>query len=121
MLAEASKTPLHVESEDVAQATVLDPNGASGYDVSSSDLGDPLAEVAPVESIATMMDAPGDFEDAPFGSPLDLDSDEPVAIAMDAPGDFDDAPIAAIAASSVHATARGCALAAASIAVGPLR
>jgi CheY-like chemotaxis protein len=32
-----------VEAADLAQATILDPNGASGFDVSSSDLGDPLA------------------------------------------------------------------------------
>ena len=31
---------LRVDSDDLAQATVLDPNGASGYDVSSSDLRD---------------------------------------------------------------------------------
>jgi CheY-like chemotaxis protein len=33
---------MSVEAEDLAQATVLDPNGAAGYDVSSSDLGPPL-------------------------------------------------------------------------------
>jgi CheY-like chemotaxis protein len=38
--------PLRVDSDDLAQATVLDPAGASGYDVSSSDLGDPF-EAAP--------------------------------------------------------------------------
>jgi CheY-like chemotaxis protein len=32
-----------VGGEDFAQETVLDPNGASGFDVSSSDLGDPLS------------------------------------------------------------------------------
>jgi len=31
------------DAADLAQETILDPNGASGYDVSSSDLGDPLA------------------------------------------------------------------------------
>ena len=35
---------LRVDSDDLAQATVLDPNGASGYDVSSSDLRESLAE-----------------------------------------------------------------------------
>ena len=35
---------LRVDSDDLAQATVLDPNGASGYDVSSSDLHESLAE-----------------------------------------------------------------------------
>jgi CheY-like chemotaxis protein len=32
-----------VDAADLAHATILDPNGASGFDVSSSDLGDPLA------------------------------------------------------------------------------
>jgi len=35
---------LRVDSDDLAQATVLDPNGASGFDVSSSDLHESLAE-----------------------------------------------------------------------------
>jgi hypothetical protein len=34
---------LRVDSDDLAQATVLDPCGASGFDVSSSDLDEPLA------------------------------------------------------------------------------
>ncbi|MBW2541065.1 MAG: response regulator [Deltaproteobacteria bacterium] len=33
-----------VDANDLAQATVIDPLGASGYDVSSSDLGTPVAE-----------------------------------------------------------------------------
>jgi CheY-like chemotaxis protein len=33
-----------VGADDLAQATVIDPLGASGYDVSSSDLGTPLAD-----------------------------------------------------------------------------
>jgi CheY-like chemotaxis protein len=36
-----------VGAEDLAQATVIDPLGASGYDVSSSDLGPPLADTRP--------------------------------------------------------------------------
>jgi len=36
-----------VGAEDLAQATVIDPLGASGYDVSSSDLGQPLADTRP--------------------------------------------------------------------------
>jgi len=54
---------MSVEEEDLAQATVLDPNGASGYDVSSSDLGAPFA-VEPVledgerAEATRMMDAP---------------------------------------------------------------
>jgi CheY-like chemotaxis protein len=39
--------PANVEADDLAQATVLDPSGAAGYDVSSSDLGDPFADEAP--------------------------------------------------------------------------
>ena len=31
-----------INANDLAEATVLDPKGASGFDVSSSDLGDPL-------------------------------------------------------------------------------
>jgi CheY-like chemotaxis protein len=33
-----------VDAEDLAQATVIDPLGASGYDVSSSDLGPPATD-----------------------------------------------------------------------------
>jgi CheY-like chemotaxis protein len=47
---------LRVDSDDLAQATVLDPNGASGYDVSSSDLREPLA--APPRAAAPMRAAP---------------------------------------------------------------
>jgi CheY-like chemotaxis protein len=36
-----------VGAEDLAQATVIDPLGASGYDVSSSDLGPPMADPQP--------------------------------------------------------------------------
>jgi CheY-like chemotaxis protein len=38
---------LRVDSDDLAQATVLDPNGASGYDVSSSDLREELVPPPP--------------------------------------------------------------------------
>ncbi|MFQ5426464.1 MAG: response regulator [Gaiellales bacterium] len=58
---------MSIESEDLAQATVLDPNGASGYDVSSSDLGDPLS-------------AGPDFP-ADAWSPLSPAAPEPVAAA----------------------------------------
>ncbi len=47
---------MSVEAEDLAQATVLDPNGASGYDVSSSDLGDPFT-AEPLEEAAEPADA----------------------------------------------------------------
>jgi CheY-like chemotaxis protein len=40
---------LRVDDRDLAGATVLDPHGASGFDVSASDLGDPFALDAPIE------------------------------------------------------------------------
>jgi len=43
--------PGEVSGPQLAQATVLDPKGSSGFDVSSSDLGDPLAE-APVGPVS---------------------------------------------------------------------
>ena len=36
-----------MDADDLAQATVIDPLGASGYDVSSSDLGPPMADTQP--------------------------------------------------------------------------
>jgi len=36
-----------VSADDLAQATIIDPLGASGYDVSSSDLGPPMAGTQP--------------------------------------------------------------------------
>jgi len=41
---------LRVDSDDLAQATVLDPDGASGFDVATSDLHE--AQVAPVRAAA---------------------------------------------------------------------
>jgi CheY-like chemotaxis protein len=41
---------LRVDSDDLAQATVLDPNGASGFDVGNADLEEPI--VAPVRAPA---------------------------------------------------------------------
>ncbi len=41
---------LRVDSDDLAQATVLDPNGASGFDVANADLEEPI--VAPVRAPA---------------------------------------------------------------------
>jgi len=69
--------PLSVASVDVAQATVIDPNGASGYDVSSSDLGDPFAfasdeaPMAATESLEEPAAAPPVADATQF---LDLDS-----------------------------------------------
>jgi CheY-like chemotaxis protein len=78
--------PFSGESADVAQATVIDPNGASGYDVSSSDLGDPLAFAGIDEPVATAesMDAPIAANPAEEATQfLDIDSptasDEPFA------------------------------------------
>jgi hypothetical protein len=73
--------PMSVEAEDLAQATVLDPNGAAGYDVSSSDLGDPFAaeplgETAEPADATRLMDFPAV-------------TDEPVAAAeLTGVGDF---------------------------------
>ena len=36
-----------VDANDLAQSTVIDPLGASGYDVSSSDLGPPILDASP--------------------------------------------------------------------------
>jgi CheY-like chemotaxis protein len=68
---------LSVASADVAHTTVIDPNGASGYDVSSSDLGDPFAIAADEAPIAV-----AEPVDEPIAAPsvadatqfLDLDS-----------------------------------------------
>ena len=56
-LAEAATDPIDpladldpvpsVDTDDLAQATVIDPLGASGYDVSSSDLGPPMTDIQP--------------------------------------------------------------------------
>ncbi|MBW1686135.1 MAG: response regulator, partial [Deltaproteobacteria bacterium] len=51
--AEAADTAPPVRSEDLAEATVLDPKGASGYDVSSSDLGDPVSAELFGEALAS--------------------------------------------------------------------
>ncbi len=86
---------LSVEAADVAQATVIDPNGASSYDVSSSDLGDPFA----LETVDEPVTAPAPVDEA-IAAPeaadatqfLDLDSpalvDEPFASVeiVDEPG-----------------------------------
>ena len=41
-----------VDANDLAQATVIDPLGASGYDVSSSDLGPPMPDTSPAPAAA---------------------------------------------------------------------
>jgi hypothetical protein len=76
-----AEDPMPVEAEDLAQATVLDPNGAAGYDVSSSDLGDPFAaeplgEASEPADATRLMDFPAAV-------------DEPVAAAeLTGVGDF---------------------------------
>jgi CheY-like chemotaxis protein len=69
----AGDDPMGVEAVDLAQATVLDPSGASDYDVSSSDLGDPFA-AEPLGEGAEPADAM-----RPMDSPAVMD--EPVAAA----------------------------------------
>jgi CheY-like chemotaxis protein len=74
-----------VGAHDLAQATVIDPLGASGYDVSSSDLGTPLAdtphdsqqvaETQPNEAELTML-APQSVPDANYTSDENNTSDK---------------------------------------------
>ncbi len=52
----SGRDSLRVDSDDLAQATVLDPKGASGYDVSSSDLRE---EVSPRAAASTGSPASG--------------------------------------------------------------
>jgi hypothetical protein len=51
---------LHIDEDDFAGETIIDPNGASGYDVSSSDLG-------PVATLEPLTDFPADGTDAIAG------------------------------------------------------
>ncbi|HEY8156923.1 MAG TPA: response regulator [Myxococcota bacterium] len=53
---------LRVDSDDLAQATVLDPNGASGFDVSSSDLRE--RETAPPRAAAPRFEPTVSAEDS---------------------------------------------------------
>jgi hypothetical protein len=72
--AEAADTAPPVRSEDLAEATVLDPKGASGYDVSSSDLGDPVSAELFGEALASE-----DSLAMPiFGEPLETPSQTPI-------------------------------------------
>jgi len=43
-------SPLRIDDGDLAGATVLDPQGAEGFDVSASDLGDPFAVEPPKQA-----------------------------------------------------------------------
>jgi len=59
-------TVLNAEAADLVQATVLDPNGASGYDVSSSDRGAPFAAEPVVDAGASLREpAPRSAPPAP--------------------------------------------------------
>jgi CheY-like chemotaxis protein len=83
--AEAESGTLSVEAEDVAHATVLDPNGASGYDVSSSDLGDPLAFGATGDPLAEpVVESVAEPSAEPIADPISLpEMDDPFAAPED--------------------------------------
>jgi hypothetical protein len=59
-----------VDGADLAQATILDPNGASGYDVSSSDLDDPL-HIGPSPSAPTDPEPMSEPSEIPAPPPVD--------------------------------------------------
>lgn len=69
-----------VGGDDLAQETVLDPKGASGFDVSSSDLGNPLAD-GPARTAL--------LEDEPVGETLEMKPPAPPAPAPDPDAGFD--------------------------------
>jgi CheY-like chemotaxis protein len=78
----ANDDPLLRGDGNLAEATVLDPAGASGFDVSSSDLVDPLAAdpgEASASGPALSLDDP---VDAPLAQPL---SDDMTVLASDVP------------------------------------
>jgi CheY-like chemotaxis protein len=79
------------EDDDLAHATVLDPMGASGFDVSSSDLGDPLAAGPGATGPAAQAPAPPAQPPSgparPLGvvsDPFDFDASDPLAASMPA-------------------------------------
>jgi len=86
-------TVLSVEAADLVQATVLDPKGSSGYDVSSSDLGDPFDAEPVVDAAPSMLDAvpsSGRSEldepvsDAEMADPSEFETDLPPEISASA-------------------------------------
>jgi CheY-like chemotaxis protein len=89
-----------VGADDLAQATVIDPLGASGYDVSSSDLGPPLADTQP-DPPAAATTRPDEAELtmlAPEAQPeadaqLDTDPIASVSIASDLTSVVDQDPV----------------------------
>lgn len=67
---DVSDDMLRVDADDLAQATVLDPKGASGYDVSSSDLG--ALDPGPEATVIAGMDDPDELQAADL-----VDDDRP--------------------------------------------
>jgi hypothetical protein len=68
-------SPLRIDDSDLAGATVLDPQGAEGFDVSASDLGDPFAVESPEPVRNTgASDAPPDPDEAPVSFRFDAGS-----------------------------------------------
>jgi CheY-like chemotaxis protein len=56
---------LPIDAEDLAQETIIDPKGASGYDVSSSDLDDfSSSELGSVPKLEPLPDDPAEADDA---------------------------------------------------------
>jgi len=78
------------DAANLAQATVIDPLGASGYDVSSSDLGPPMADTQP-DPPAAATTAPDEAEMTVLApetqpemiSPMDTDPIAPEPVADD--------------------------------------
>ncbi len=106
-----SETPA-INANELAEATVVDPKGASGFDVSSSDLGDPLAATpaAPAPAPAPIADpllddfdvvapaAPQSVDDLLGAAP---DAAEPLAaVTIDPPGLEDLVPTVSAADTS---------------------
>ena len=52
---------MRVDSDDLAQATLLDPSGAAGFDIADKDLGPPLTDV-PLGTAEAAAPGPDPFE-----------------------------------------------------------
>jgi len=105
-----------VDADDLAHATVIDPLGASGYDVSSSDLGPPVVDTRPrspqietpradeaemtvlageIPREATAGADTDPFEAAPAASDLTtVVSEDPVYAGVSAPPQVEPVPVA---------------------------
>ena len=55
----ADDSLLRIDSQDLAQAPVIDPGSGLDFDVSNSDLGDPIAQVVQAPAAAPAIEAPG--------------------------------------------------------------